>query len=327
VADIGGTNGRFAIARDGRLTARHEYHNADFPDLTALVARYLHDAGAVGEPIETACLAVAAPVSTDGEAKFTNAPWTVSTRELRSAMNVSRVALINDFEAQAYGLMTVGDADVAVVSRGTPASPATRVILGPGTGLGCAALTSAIDPDAAPVAVTSEGGHMGFAAESDEDHRILEVARAQFGRTSWERVCCGAGIALVHRALAPDDALDGVADGDPSQVVKTAIADPSSAAAATVRYYCGLLGAFAGDLALVFHAGAGVYLTGGVLTHLGDVFDADAFLRRFVDKGRYRAWLSSLPVSRIVADDVALRGCANYLELARAKGAAVSGER
>ncbi len=327
MADIGGTNGRFAIAREGRLGDRREYRNAEFANLAALLARYLADAGAADEPFEAACLAVAAPVSTDGEAKFTNAPWTVSTRELQAAMKVSRVALINDFEAQAYGLMTLGDADVSVVQGGTPAHPGTRVILGPGTGLGCAALTSAIDPDAAPIAVTSEGGHMGFAAETDIDRRILDVARAQFGRTSWERVCCGAGIALIHRALAPDDALDGVADGDPSAVVKAALADRSCAAAATVRTYCGLLGSFAGDLALVFHAGAGVFLTGGVLTHLGDAFDVDAFLERFVDKGRYRGWLSSLPVSRISADDVALRGCANYLALARAKGAPVSSER
>ena len=66
----------------------------------------------------------------------------------------------------------------------------------------------------------------------------------------------------------------------------------------------------------MFHTAGGVYLTGGVLGHLGDAFDADAFLARFVDKGRYRAWLSTLPVSRITADDVALRGCARYLELA-----------
>ncbi len=327
MADIGGTNGRFAIARDGKLTERHEYRNAEFSDLAALLARYLEDAGASSDEIDGACLAVAAPVSVDGEAKFTNAPWTVSTRALKTALSLSRVALINDFEAQAYGLMTVGDADVSVVSPGTPASPGTRVILGPGTGLGCAALTPAIEPDAPPVAVTSEGGHMGFAAESDADRRILDVARAQFGRTSWERVCCGAGIALVHRALAPDDVLDGVADGDPSEVVKSAIADPSSPAAASLRHYCGLLGSFAGDLALVFHAGAGIYLTGGVLTHLGDAFDVDAFMRRFVDKGRYHDWLSALPVSRITADDVALRGCANYLELVRAKGAAITSDR
>ncbi len=325
VADIGGTNGRFAIVRDGRITERREYRNARFPDLASLLARYLEDAGSADDDVEAACLAVAAPLSDDGEAKFTNAPWKVSVRELKAATRLPRVALINDFAAQAFGLPTLAGDDVAIVAAGNPgqhSSRAARVVLGPGTGLGCAALVPAVEADNAPIAVTSEGGHMGFAAETDDDRRILATATAQYGRTSWERVCCGAGLALVHRALFPDDVLPGVADGDPGAVVERAKADRDSPAATSIRRYSGLLGAFAGDLALVFHTAGGVYLTGGVLMHLGDLFDVDAFMARFVDKGHYRAWLSSLTVSRIVADDVALRGCGQYLE--RASGAPVS---
>jgi glucokinase len=321
VADIGGTNGRFAIVRGGAIVERREYRNSEFPDLATLVRRYLDDAGSSDDDVDAACLAVAAPVSEDGEAKFTNAPWKVSARELKVAMKLDRVALINDFAAQAYGLLTLGDVDVAAVAKGVTAQPASRsarVVLGPGTGLGCAALVPAVDDRQPPVAVTSEGGHMGFAAETDDDRRIFDAAHAKFGRTSWERVCCGAGLALVHCALFPGDALAGVEQGDPSEVVKRARADRASDAARSVRQFCGMLGAFAGDLALVFRAEGGVYLTGGVLGHLGEAFDAAAFLERFVDKGRYRAWLSGLPVSRITADDVPLRGCAQYLEMAPA---------
>lgn len=324
VADIGGTNGRFAIVRDGRITERREYRNAQFPDLATLVARYLKDAGTADDDVEAACLAVAAPLSEDGEAKFTNAPWKVSARELKDATKLPRVALINDFAAQAFGLATLGGDDLATVAAGQPdrhSTRAARVVLGPGTGLGCAALVPAVEVGDAPVAVTSEGGHMGFAAETDDDRRILALATATYGRTSWERVGCGAGLALVHRALFPDDVLPGVADGNPGAIVDRAKADRASPAATTIRRYCGLLGAFAGDLALVFHSAGGVYLTGGVLSHLGDLFDAGAFLERFVDKGRYREWLSSLSVARIVADDVALRGCAQYLE--RASGTSI----
>ena len=195
------------------------------------------------------------------------------------------------------------------------ARPAARVILGPGTGLGCAALVPSIDADGAPVAVTSEGGHMGFTVVTDDDRRVFELALRRYGRVSWERVCCGSGLALVHTALHPDDALDGASDGDPSAVVESAKADAGSAAAASVRQFSGMLGAFAGDLALVFRASGGVFLTGGVLGHLGDAFDRTAFLARFVDKGRYRAWLDGLAVRIVVADDCALRGCARYLEL------------
>jgi glucokinase len=317
VADIGGTNGRFAIVRDGQVTERREYRNHGFPDLASLVKQYLSDAGSADDDVEAACLAVAAPLSDDGEAKFTNAPWKVSVKELKATTNLPRVVLINDFAAQAYGLMVLGDADAKTVQAATttPSKTAARVILGPGTGLGCAALVPATTPDAPPVAVTSEGGHMGFAAETDDDRRILDAARAKFGRTSWERVCCGAGLALVHHALNPGDGLPGVADGDPSAVVKSAQADPKSAAARSVSTYCGLLGAFAGDLALVFHTAGGVWLTGGVIGHLGDAFDRAAFLARFVDKGRYKDWLTSLSVRIVTADDVALRGCAQYLEL------------
>ena len=316
VADIGGTNGRFAIVRDGRVTERREYRNARFPDLASLIARYLADAGNADDDVAAACLAVAAPISADGVAQFTNAPWKVAARQLEEAMRLPRVALINDFAAQAYGLESLGTDGVATIASGTGADPApgARVVLGPGTGLGCAALIPAIEKDAKPFAVTSEGGHMGFAATTVDDHRIFDVAFAKYGRVSWERVCCGSGLALVHAALWPDDGVDGVADGNPVGVVERAKADPSGHAARSIRQYSGMLGSFAGDLALVFRASSGVYLTGGVLGHLGTAFDERAFLERFVDKGRYRDWLAGLPVHRIVADDCALRGCARYLE-------------
>lgn len=316
VADIGGTNGRFAIVRDGRVTERREYRNAEFADLAALFRQYLTDAGTADDDVEAACLAVAAPISTDGVAKFTNAPWRVSVQGLKDAMGFTRVALINDFAAQAYGLESLDDdaaERIAGVAR-DDAESVPRVILGPGTGLGCAALVPAIDDEAGLVAVTSEGGHMGYAAETDDDRRILDHAREKFGRVSWERVCCGAGLALVHEALWPDDRLKGVADGDPSEVVRLAQADRDSRAGRTVAQYSGMLGSFAGDLALVFRGEGGVYLTGGVLGHLGPAFDVAAFLRRFLDKGRYRQWLADVGVYRITADDVALRGCARYLE-------------
>ena len=316
VADIGGTNGRFAIVRDGRVTERREYRNAKFPDLATLFHRYLDDSGTADDDVEAACLAVAAPITPEGEAKFTNAPWRVSVAGLKEAMGFERVALINDFAAQAYGLEKLGDDGAERISGSVRSSavPLPRVILGPGTGLGCAALVPALGDDDAFVAVTSEGGHMGYVAETDDDRRVLAHAAATFGRVSWERVCCGAGLALVHAALWPDDDVKGVADGDPSEVVRLAQADRASHAGLTVTQYCGMLGSFAGDLALVFRGEGGVYLTGGVLGHLDHAFDAPAFLRRFVDKGRYRQWLSDVGVHRITADDVALRGCARYLE-------------
>ncbi len=327
VADIGGTNGRFAIVRDGRIVERREYRNAGFPDLETLVRRYLADAGSADDDVDAVCLAVAAPISPDGEAHFTNAPWKVSARGLEGALGLPRVSLINDFAAQAYGLEMLNEDDTVAITGGSgrpgpsagpdaASRPAARVILGPGTGLGCAALVPSIDGEGAPVAVTSEGGHMGFAVVTDDDRRIFELAKRRYGRASWERVCCGAGLALVHAALAPDDDLHGVADGDPSAVVAGAKADPGSSAARSVRQFSGMLGAFAGDLALVFRASGGVYLTGGVLGHLGDAFDRAAFLERFIDKGRYRDWLDGLSVRYVAADDCALRGCARYLDLA-----------
>lgn len=316
VADIGGTNGRFAIVRDGRIGDRREYRNAEFADLPALLARYFADAGIASDSIEAACLAVAAPIGDDGDAAFTNAPWKVSARGLERALKLPHVTLINDFEAQAYGIEKLGANDVVSLNETSRLGSTTsqRVVLGPGTGLGCAALVPSIAKDGTSVAVTSEGGHMGFAVSNAEDLKVFNVAYAKYGRTSWERVCCGSGLALIHTALWPDDVLKGVADGDPSEVVRQALADPKSHGAASVRQFSGMLGSFAGDLALVFRATGGVYLTGGVLVHLGKSFDTAAFLERFADKGRYREWLQALGVHRIVADDVPLQGCARYLE-------------
>ena len=316
VADIGGTNGRFAIVRDGALTERREYKNAEFPDLAALLTRYLADAGGADEDVKEACLAVAAPVSEQGDAHFTNASWTVSARELAAAMKFERVAVINDFAAQAYGLESLEGDDAVQIGglRSRRARHAARVVLGPGTGLGCAALVPSRTHGIEALAVSSEGGHMGFAAETGDDRHIYDAAKAKYGRVSWERICCGAGLALIHATLAPDDALPGVAEGDPTEISNAARRDAESRAAASVRQFSGMLGAFAGDLALVFNAAAGVYLTGGVLAHLGGAFDAREFLRRFASKGRYTEWLAGIPIYRIAVDDCALRGCARYLE-------------
>lgn len=319
VADIGGTNGRFAIVRDGQVTERREYRNEKFPDLATLLRHYLEEAGTADDDVEVACLAVAGPISPDGEATFTNkASWTVSARGLEQAMGLKRVAVINDFAAQAYGLTMLGD-DGAKHLAGPASKPADgklpRVIFGPGTGLGCAALVPDLESTGTQLAVTSEGGHMGYAAETDDDRTILAHATKVYGRVSWERVCAGSGLALVHDALWPDDHVKGTADGDPSEVVRLAQADPDSHAGKTVRQFSGMLGAFAGDLALVFRSSGGVFITGGVIGHLDHAFDIDAFMARFLDKGRYRDWLGDITVSQVVADDIALRGCARYLEL------------
>ena len=322
VADIGGTNGRFAIERGGALTERREYRNAEFSNLAALLTRYLADASSAGEDVQEACLAVAASVSEEGDARFTNASWTVSARDIAAAMKLGRVAVINDFAAQAYGLDTLGGDEAVQIggprSRHHDSAPhghrAARVVLGPGTGLGCAALVPARANGVEAVAVTSEAGHMGFAAETEDDRRIHDAAKAKYGHVSWERVCCGAGLALIHATLASDDALPGVDEGDPTEVSNAARLDAASRAAASVRQFSGMLGAFAGDLALAFNAAGGVYLTGGVVAHLGAAFDAQEFARRFVVKGRYAEWLAGIAIFRISADDCALRGCARYLE-------------
>lgn len=300
-ADIGGTNVRVcrwdAQAGAGRLARSPSGAFATLGEALRALA---------GAPLPRRfALAVAAPVR-DAPVTMTNRDWVLDAAALRREFDLPELRVVNDFVAAAAGIAALDAGATHDLRVGVPRA-AARLLLGPGTGLGAAAVLAAGGQEHI---VASEGGHMGCAYRDDALEPLLAALRAQWGRVSWERLLCGDGLARLHAWQA------GLAAPLEARQVSARAAAGEPAARRAVQWFCRLLGACAGDLCLAFGAEGGVWLTGGVLDGLGQAFDAAAFLEAFEDKGRYRARQRDVPVRRVLAPDLAMRG------LARITGAA-----
>lgn len=303
VADIGGTNARFSRwTAQSRLVpgSSAHYRNDDFADLEALIDRYRRDSRSEAAQ---ALLALALPVAA-GVMTMTNRNWTFTADGLRAAVGLERLWLVNDFVAAAAGIGALSPKEIARIG-GLHADEGPKAILGPGTGLGAAAILN--EDDGRERAIASEAGHMGAAAGGDLAGAVCGRLRAHHGRVSWERLLCGDGLATfdavargAEEAAAPADVTARAQAGD-------------AAALQAARAFAHALGEFAGDLCLALRATGGVYLVGGVLQGLGDALDTDALRAGFEDKGRFGPVLHAVPCFRVLADDLAARGLARLL--------------
>jgi glucokinase len=301
LADIGGTNARFALMTDGLGAIRH-LAVADFAAAKDAVATFLREEGA-GVRVAGAVLAVAAPV--EGErCRFTNSPWVIDAAELRAVFGMARVELVNDFEAVAWSLPRLTADDLRPVGGGAAVPGGPMVVLGPGTGLGVAALVST---PSGFVVVPTEAGHTTLAATTDREAAIIAELRRRFGHVSTERVLSGPGIEALHTTIAT---LDGVVVPPRGAAEITRLAEQGGCPVcrAAVDALCAILGSVAGDLALIFRARGGVLVAGGIVPRLGDRFGTSEFRARFEQKGRFTAYLADIPTSVIVHPDVAFLG-------------------
>lgn len=299
LSDLGGTNIRFALSRDGGPPEALEVLAADdHPSFEDAARRYLGETA-----VSLAAVAVAGPVA-DGRAVMTNREWIVDAASIAEALSVERVRICNDFEAQALSLPFLEAGDLLPVGGAfAPDARAPKVVLGPGTGFGAAALLP--EPGGGWRPVCGEGGHTTLASANETEAMLLAEFRQDFGHVSVERVVSGSGLALLYRALSGR----GQPAPAPEEVTARAIAG-EPLAMATVGHFSRFLATAASDLALVFAAGGGVYLSGGILPRLGACFDRAAYLARFADKGRFRGFLSAVPSAIVTHPAPALAGLA-----------------
>lgn len=310
-ADIGGTNARFATAALGenervRLGAQRSLKVADHEGIESALETYLRDSG---EPVpERAVLAVAGAVL-DDQVILTNSRWSFSIRALKQRIGFRELQVINDFAAVAWAVPGLSEADLHPIGNAPGAAfdtAAVQVVLGPGTGLGAAAIRR----DARGLAVLeTEGGHASFAPHDEREIFILRFLQKRYGRVSYERLLCGEGLvnlhdACLHMARGRDQRLP-----DSEAVVAAARAgDPDARSA--IDLFCSILGRFAGDAVLLYGGWAGVYLAGGLLPHVLDARGEALFRTAFIDKGRFSPLLSRTPTFRIGATDVGTLGAA-----------------
>lgn len=310
VADVGGTHIRFGTLtdRDAPLRCIASFRCAGFDGLEAALTHYVASPAArayLAGGFEVLCLALPGDVQSV-PIDLVNLGWRVEPATLAQRFSC-RLLPLNDFTAQAHAIGDLESGDLDWLR--TPAGPVdglNRAVIGPGTGLGAAALM----PDGQ--VLESEAGHISFAPQSDLQQRLLASLWPDFPRLSVERLLSGPGLANIYRALARVDGRDsrltaeeitsGAQQGDP-------------ACLATVLEFNRIFGSVCGDIALAFGAKGGVYLSGGMLAGLDTLFDRSIFLQQFDFKGRYGNYCRQIPVARVIHPHPGLAGAARYARL------------
>ena len=314
IADIGGTNARFALhSGRGAPASLKLLACADYPGPGAAARAYLGDAALRRMP-KRAAFAVASPVTGDRIA-MTNHPWSFTIAGLKRELALDSLSVINDFAAIALALPALGEPDLVKVGGGAPASGAPLAVLGPGTGLGAAAL---VPGDGGPVPVATEGGHVTLAASDAREAAVIAAMAGRFGHVSAERALSGPGLVNLHAALASLDgaSLDGADAGTPTpeEITAGAIAGADALCESALDMFFSMLGTVAGNLALSLGARGGVYIAGGIVPGLADALAASRFRARFEDKGRFRGYMEAIPTFVIIRPQPALIGLAALLD-------------
>lgn len=311
VADIGGTNSRFALCEAGSL-ALHEarkYPNANFASLQDAIAHYFAD---VNAKADAACLAVAGPAHGEKIA-LTNIDWTFEKRALAKDFAWQHLIVTNDFTALAMAVPTLDAGSYDVVGGGQALAGYPVAIVGPGTGLGVSALLPQRSGDGW-LAIQGEGGNAAFAPENDLELELFRLAKREKEFVRTEDFISGNGLSYLHDLLLEIDGKPraGVAAKD---ITWRAKSGGDSPCARSVDVFCGLLGSFAGNMALTFGALGGVYIGGGMVPQLEHVFVQSSFRERFEAKGRFKDYVSAIATRALHAHSrYALMGAAAILK-------------
>jgi glucokinase len=306
LGDIGGTNARFAVlpAPGEAIQFLPRTLTAQIPDPVAAIRTALEGYG--GQAPRSAMIAVATRVDRP-VIRLTNAHWTIDAEAIGRALGLRRVTLVNDYTPVAASV-TVLDAkrgDLVPLGDTGSVGPGIRVVLGPGTGFGAAALV----PVGQQLAIlATEAGHVEFGPVMDGEAELWPHLERVGGRVTAEVVLSGPGLFRLSRALAacrgidcpfsmPNDVLAAARGGD-------------ALACETLDIFARWLGRFAGDLALTFEASGGVYIAGGIAPRMVDVLENGGFREAFDRKAPHDAWARSVPAFVIVNPEPALQGLA-----------------
>lgn len=305
VADVGGTNARFAVAEKGTYAELSHVEVSQYPSLQDALATYLGKLSPTTRPAEAA-IAVAAPVFGDNVA-LTNHGWSFSIKELKRNLGLTSLRVFNDFAATAMAVPHLPQTDVFLVGPECPNAHGPIGILGPGTGLGVCSL---IPTAGGWTVVPGEGGHVTLPTSTALEDQIAAFLRTRWSHVSAERVLSGSGLVNLYQALC---AIEGstARDFSPADVTNHAIKKTDGTCVRAFEHFCAFLGTVAGDLALTIGAIGGVYIAGGILLRFREAFAASAFRERFESKGRFQRFLSEIPTRLVLEESPALLGLAN----------------
>lgn len=319
--DIGGTNTRLALCEQNGnnfcAVAEEKFSSAKFSGLDRIIEEFLDDKP---HQIERACFGVPGPVA--GETiKFANLPWAVDVKSLKNLLGLQKIGLINDLEANAYGLSEFAEEDFVVLNEGEKNPVGNAAIISAGTGLGEAGLHYEEGMNGRLRPFATEGGHADFAPRNTFEIALLLYLMKKFGRVSVERVLSGQGLINIYEFLRESNRYDQpawlaeelAASADRAAVIsKHGIAGEADICERALNMFASVYAAEAGNLALKMLATGGVFLGGGIAPKILSKLQEPFFLESFVAKGRMRGLLEKIPVRVVLNDQAALLGAAHY---------------
>jgi glucokinase len=306
LGDIGGTNARFAVlpAPGEPVHLLPRTLTAQTPSPVEAIRIALE--GYEGAMPRSAMIAVATRVDAPA-IRLTNAHWMIDAEAIGKALNLERVALVNDYTPVAASVIVLSEerGDLAPLGNVAPAGSGARVVLGPGTGLGAGAIVPVEDRFAI---LATEAGHMEFGPANEEEAALWPHLERLDGRISGEVVLSGPGLFRIVKALAayrcvecpftrPNDVLDAARQGD-------------ELAKAALDLFARWLGRYAGDLALTFESSGGVFIAGGIAPRMVDILQNGSFRDAFNRKAPHQDWAERVPAYVIINPEPALQGLA-----------------
>ena len=315
--DIGGTNTRLAFFRNdnGRFVPvyEHIFPSRQFRGLDEILVKFVSDARLT--PDATA-LGIAGPVR-QGRVEASNLPWIVDASQLARELKLDSVVLLNDLEAQAWGIRCLGESDTIALNKVKGVPIGDRTVVAAGTGLGEAGLFW--DGQQHRI-FASEGGHADFAPRNELEIELLRYLAKRFGHVSYERIVSGPGLVNVYmflrdtrRGEEPPWLREEMLAGDPAAAVsRAALAGKSSLAEQALDMMISVYGAEAGNMALKVLALGGVFLAGGIAPKILPKLAGPLFMQAFLSKGRLQHLLESIPVFVITNEKTGLLGAACY---------------
>ena len=315
--DIGGTKTRLAVfdvtAAGLETVVEQVYSSQAHATLREILQDFLdHHSVAV----KAACFGIAGPVL-HNKVDTTNLPWQISTTEIAELTGITEVFLLNDLEANAWGIRVLSDDDLFSLQTAAGDPDGNRAIIAAGTGLGEAGL---FHDGVKLLPFATEGGHSDYSPTSEQEIELLRYLKQRHQHVSWERVLSGPGLVLIHEFLryvhnceTPAWLTAKMLGGDPAEAISSAAqSQQDDICKKSLDLFVHLYGVEAGNLALKTMASGGLYIGGGIAPKILDAMKGGAFIKAFLDKGRMQPLLQKIPVQVILNDKTALYGPAVF---------------
>ncbi len=315
VADIGGTNARFALVTQPSnglqpvLCHLKIMPGVAFPTFSSALNAYLSTLE--GEKPTSACIAIASPIDGD-RIEMTHLPWSFSINEIKERFGFECFEVMNDFNAVALGVSVLTEKDIEEVKPGVKHDYEPRAIIGPGTGLGVSGLTYCRESELW-LPISGLGGHVNLPATTLYESELIAAVMEDLDHVSAELMISGTGLGNLYAAVCKVEG-QTPKEFSPADITAKALSETDANCVKTLESFCSFLGGVAGNLALTFGARGGVYIAGGIVPRFVAFLKESAFVDRFSHKGVMSEYVKNIPVSVITNTQVGLIGAAVWIE-------------